>query len=284
MHDPHAPFLVLGGFGIDSEYVPQLAAKVSEVARLYGFNLEYPNELKFQHVATQKDSERKPQWMIRAGLETLVARRALVYSCLRAAASVPTVEVLCVGVNVGRLEETQNPIQQVVTPLLERIELNCKKHNTHGLVMMDEERKDDKLLRETLRDGSPFFKYESLPDTIAFMPSQESAGIQIADLIAGGFQRYVNASDPGYLRTFLKSVDGFPENVVGKGLKLLDRADRLLLPERRTVNWSEFDRAIHTYEMEVHQPSKKLSWRADGAPNLLFENDWDTDWDTAVKK
>jgi hypothetical protein len=34
-------------------------------------------------------------------------------------------------------------------------------------------------------------------DTTSFMPSEESIGVQIADLIAGSFNRYLNGGDPG---------------------------------------------------------------------------------------
>lgn len=271
-----APFFVLGGFGIDSERVPELAEVVRDTATKYQFQLGYPAELKFQHVGTQGDSERKPQWMLRAGLSDIIQRRALVYSCLRAATSVPSVEVICVGVNVGRLGEGDNVIEKALTPLLERVELNSKRHATHSIVMMDEERKDDQLLRDSLRNGSPFFPYKSLIDSIAFMPSQDSPGIQIADLIAGGFQRYLNANDSGYLRTFLKAVDGYPNDVSGRGLKLLHGRDHLEAPQRRSGPWSPTDRAIHEAEFAALMPHVRLTWVSDGTPNKIFTRDWDT--------
>ncbi|MBD4583766.1 DUF3800 domain-containing protein, partial [Xanthomonas citri pv. citri] len=84
--------------------------------------------------------------------------------------------------------------------------MNAKKHATHALVLMDEEQADDKALREVMRNGSEFLKYDRILDTIAFIPSEESIGIQVADLAAGAISRYFNSNDPGYVRTFLRST------------------------------------------------------------------------------
>ncbi len=43
-------------------------------------------------------------------------------------------------------------------------------------------------------------RFGNLVDTISFMPSEESVGVQVADLIAGSFSRYLNSQDPGYVR------------------------------------------------------------------------------------
>lgn len=270
------PFFVLAGFGIDSDYLPQLRCTVIQQAKLYGMELGYPVELKFHHVATHRDNKpTKPQWMLRAGLTEMHQRRALVYSCLRAALSIPTAEALCVGVNKDRLSSDESAISMAVTLVLERVQMNCRKHQTSGLVLMDEERKEDKALRESLRDGSPFFPYDLIADTIAFMPSEESTGVQIADLVAGGFSRHVNYGDPGYLRTFAKSADGYPGSVMGRGLKLLSNSDNLVWPAARTGPWSDQDREVHEWEFKSHRQNE-LGWREDGTPTFVFRSDSDS--------
>lgn len=270
------PFFVLAGFGIDSDDLPLLKRAVTQQARFYGMELGYPTELKFHHVATLRDNKpTKPQWMLRSGLTEMNQRRALVYSCLRAALSIPSAEALCVGVNKERLGGDQSAISEALTLLLERVQLNCQKHGTSGLVLMDEERKEDKALRESLRQGSPFFQYDRIADTIAFMPSEESIGIQIADLVAGGFSRHLNHGDSGYLRTFARSADGYPDSVIGRGLKVLSNLDVVEMPSARTAPWTAQDREVH--DLENHFTRKQqLVWESDGTPNLIFPFDTDS--------
>lgn len=271
-----APFFVLGGFGIDMDDVPELKERVQKAAERYGFKLEHPSELKFQHVGTLKDNGKHPHWMIRAGLTDRNQRRALVYSCLREAMSIQSVSALCVAVNTERLRDGESAIGSALIPLLERVEFNCQRMNTQGLVVMDEERRDDKALRQGLRDGSSYFKFARVLDTIAFMPSEESPGVQVADLVAGAFSRYLNSGDAGYLRTFLRAVDGYPEWVRGRGLKVLHRADRVRLPEHREAPWGETDRLVHDYEMDALGVSAENRWSGNGSPTHRFEFDSDT--------
>ena len=140
---------------------------------------------------------------------------------------------------------------------------------------MDEERKEDKALRESLRQGSPFFQYDRIADTIAFMPSEESIGIQIADLVAGGFSRHLNHGDSGYLRTFARSADGYPDSVIGRGLKVLSNLDVVEMPSARTAPWTAQDREVH--DLEYHFTRKQqLVWESDGTPNLIFPFDTDS--------
>lgn len=273
---PEAPYFVLGGFGIDSDSVPRLGEIVREVSNSYGMDLAYPSELKFQHVGVPYDKENKPQWMIRAGLDDPLKRRALIYSVLRKALSLESAEVICVGVHTAKLEGSKTAIDLALELLLERIQMNCQDHDTYGLVLMDEERKHDKQLRESLRDGSPFVRYNRLVDTIAFMPSEESPGIQVADLVAGGFSRHVNFKDPGYLRTFLRSTVGYPDQIIGRGLKLRNRSDCLTLPQGRLGGWSQADRRIHEYEFEAAN-AEQVQWNGNGRPTQVFARDSDSD-------
>lgn len=271
-----APFFVLAGFGIDSDDLPTLRQRVMGEAQLYGLTLGYPVELKFHHVATLRDNKpNKPQWMLRAGLHDTNQRRALVYSCLRAALSIPSAEALCVGVNKERLRTSESAISTALTLLLERVQMNCQDHATSGLVLMDEERKADKELREGLREGSPFFKFNNIVDSIAFMPSEESIGVQIADLVAGGFSRHINHQDSGYLRTFIRATVGYPNSVIGRGLKLHSGLDSLQLPTHRIGPWNPTDRAVHEWEFKFHKDNR-LQWGPDGRPNLVWDFDFDS--------
>lgn len=273
---PEAPFFCLGGFGIDAEDVPELQKIVRETAKCYGLTLQYPSELKFQHVGTMRDSNpKKPHWMIRAGLTERNQRRALVYSCLRRALEIPSAEVICVAVNTYRLTEEETAIGVALTPLMERVQFSCQDHSSVGLVLMDEERKEDKALREYFRQGSPHLNYDRIVDTLSFIPSEESAGIQIADLIAGGFARHMNYGDSGYLRTFLKSAANKKGKIDGRGMKVYHRADTFHLPaERGKENWSDTDREVHEYEFSALEGGS-LSWTPQGGPIRFWRMDWD---------
>lgn len=277
--DPTKPYFALGGFGIEAARVPELGSKIRAVAERYGMPLGHPVELKFNQVGRSKDNKpRKPHWMIRAGLTDPNERRAFVYSALREAAQVPSVEFLCVVVDQRQLREEAHPLKEALTPLLERIQMNAKKHATHALVLMDEEQADDKALREVMRNGSEFLKYDRILDTIAFIPSEESIGIQVADLAAGAISRYFNSNDPGYVRTFLRSTACSPSgDPNGYGIKVYPFG-RFAGPARRSVPWGSVDREIHQIEF-ARYPGATLGWRNDGAPTFVWRHDWDSGLD-----
>ena len=277
--DPTKPFFALGGFGIDATQVPELGRRIRSVAERYGMPLGHPVELKFNQVGRSKDNKpSKPHWMIRAGLTNPNERRALVYSALREAAQVPSVEFLSVIVDQRQLREEDHPLKEALTPLLERIQMNAQKHSTQALVLMDEEQADDKALREVMRNGSEFLKYDRILDTIAFIPSEESIGIQVADLAAGAISRYFNSDDPGYVRTFLRSAICSPAGYHnGYGVKVYPRG-RFTAPSQRTAPWGSVDREVHQIEF-ARYPGETLTWRDDGRPTFVWKHDWDSGYD-----
>ncbi|PVB44316.1 DUF3800 domain-containing protein [Mycobacteroides abscessus] len=199
--DPARPFFVLGGFGIDADHLPDLKKRIQGVAARHQFWFHHPSELKFSHVGRNSDNnKRRPHWMIRSGLASFAQRRALVNACLREFVAVPTVKIIAIAVDQTKTFGTKSPIVQAIEPLFERISFDCMDHNTHGLVICDEEQADDKKLRDATRSGTFYMRFGNLVDTISFMPSEESVGVQVADLIAGSFSRYLNSQDPGYVR------------------------------------------------------------------------------------
>jgi Protein of unknown function (DUF3800) len=225
--DPTKPYFTMGGFGIDGDYLPQLNAQVKAAAIAHGFLFNHPAELKFSHVGLSKDNKpKRPHWMIRFGLREYAERRAMVYACLRAFAVTPSVKVLVTAVNQTLTYGGRSPIMHAVGPLFERINWDCIDHSTSGLVVCDEEQADDKKLRQATRTGSFYMQFANLVDTISFMPSEESIGVQIADLIAGSFSRYLNYGDPGYVRILwpkLRSHPTVPNRVNGYGVKIYPR-------------------------------------------------------------
>jgi hypothetical protein len=267
--DPNSPYLVLGGFGIDADRVHEMQRNVRAAALSFGFQMTHPQELKFNQVGRNADNKpNKPHWMIRAGLVEREKRRALVYTCLRAALRTPTVKVLSVVVHQPDIYGARKPIEHAMHPLFERINMDCAEHGTSGLVVMDEEQADDKALRAATRTGSYYMRYERIVDTITFMPSDESPGVQVADLIAGAIGRYFNAEDPGYLRTFWPRVRSTAGRRNGVGIKVYPRgtcAD----PAPQPVPWPPADRAVHEHEMRASGRTD-LAWLPQGFPTWDF--------------
>ncbi|PNI10097.1 hypothetical protein CXX84_01045 [Arthrobacter sp. AFG7.2] len=266
--DPNAPYLVMGGFGIDADQVHVLQANVRRAANGFGFRMQHPHELKFNHVGRNSDNKsNKPHWMIREGITVREKRRALVYACLREALRTPTARVLAVAVHQPSIFGNRKPIEHGLHPLLERINMDCAAYNTSGLIVMDEEQADDKALRAATRGGSAFMQFGRLIDTISFMPSDESIGVQIADLIAGAIGRYLNHQDPGYLRVIWPRVRHVHGQRDRYGIKLYPKG-QCLTPPVQPVPWPNGDRLVHEYEMQ--STGRHINWHWDGSPDWIF--------------
>lgn len=275
--DPDRPYFVLGGLGIDAADVPELNKRVTRTAETYGMTLAYPTELKFNQVGRHQDRKpSKPHWMWRAGLHDRERRRALVYSVLRTAATIDTVRFIAVAVDTRKIPASHPVIQTALQPLLERVQMDAQSADMPALVMMDEEQADDRALREKLRAGSDYMKFDSIIDSIAFMPSEESPGIQVADLVAGAVSRHFNSGDPGYLRTIWKSFyRGRSASPHGNGMKVYPRGKAPDVPPR-VPPWSEVDRKVHTFEFEVFPDSHRLTWNPNGTPSHIWTHDSDS--------
>ncbi|SNS50663.1 DUF3800 domain-containing protein [Rhodococcoides kyotonense] len=267
-NDPTKPYFVMGGFGIDADDLPKMQQVVRNAAVSYGFPLSYPSELKFSQVGRSKDNKpNKPHWMIRAGLTEAARRRALVYSCLRALVSIPSVKVIVIAVDQSKTWGSSSPIMHAVKPLFERINHDCGDHSTQGLVFFDEEQADDKALRQATRLGSFYMPFDRIIESISFMPSDESVGVQMADLVAGAFGRYMNTSDPGYARLLWPHLRRSAGGLVhGYGIKLFPRGH---CPEMtaQPVPWPPADRKV--YEYECGAQGQSVMWMPSGEPVVV---------------
>lgn len=273
-NDPAAPFLVVGGFGIDAEQLPKLKAEVLRVTSQFSFPATHPSELKFNHVGRRKDDKaNKPHWMLRAGLAEMAQRRALVYAVLRAAANVESVTILAVAVDQGKIYGSKKAIQHAMDPLFERIQMDAVEHNTIALVMMDEEQADDKALRHATRIGSAHVRYNNIMDTISFMPSEESPGIQVADLIAGAIGRYLNVGDPGYIRVFWHAIRMRNGQRDRFGVKIYPEGT-CAQPPFQPVPWPPGDRRVHEIESAVIH-GNTIVWGPEGTPSHWFPKDYE---------
>lgn len=140
---------------------------------------------------------------------------------------------------------------------------------------MDEEQKSDKDLRRALRDGSEYMNYDSVIDSIGFMPSEESIGIQIADLTVGAAGRHVNHNDDGYIRTFARSLKRTGGPVNGRSFKIYPTGT-FAHPHARTAPWSATDREVHDIEFSRISETR-LTWTHDGTPSHIWKHDFDSE-------
>lgn len=260
-----SPYFVVGGFGVDVDELPYLQRQMTSVAKAYGMKLGYPSELKFSHVGREKDTAEDPNWMVRTGLDR-PTRRALVFSCLQQLLEHSSVTVLAGAVD-RRISYGKSEIEHGMTVLMERIQFECDERSTKCLIFMDEEQSRDKALRSLVRSGSYYKKFARVLDTVSFMPSTESQGIQMADLIAGSISRHLNTKDDGYARRLWPAVrkgrNGLGD---GYGVKVFPRGS---CPEPRPqpIPWPDTDRRVHDAECKAYRRAPQ--WRSDGTPVAL---------------
>jgi Protein of unknown function (DUF3800) len=211
-------------------------------------------ELKFSHIGRTKSTPKNRNWMIHhAGLHEVEKRRALVFACLRAFVTTPTVKVQVVVIDQDTSYVSDSPIIYAIQPLFERINMDCQTHQTNGLVVCDEEEAQDKALRQMTRGGSYFMNFDRLVDTISFMPSDESVGVQIADLIAGSFSRYLNDGDPGFARILWPALRrSYYGHVNGYGIKFLPSGSCPVPPSEKNP-LPEFDAKVAELEREARE-------------------------------
>jgi len=111
--------------------------------------------------------------------------------------------------------------------LLERYEYHLASISAttkkYGLIIEDTSGiSQDKRVREfaekIIRIGTKYAKIEHLIETIMFVPSDVSIGIQYADFCVGAVGRKYNSGDDKYFKIIERNFRGWPEHL-GKGLK-----------------------------------------------------------------
>lgn len=246
--DTDRPHFILAGFGIDADEYGSLQREVSRTARAFGVNLSYPTELKANHGGRVGKYPEKNH-LYRAGLTRLHERKALLLSVLNLLRSFESVKAIAVvSNNAGYLPKKQRVVENesdVMTDsmklVMERVEMDLQDHKTQGIVFLDEERGSEPRLRDVFRTGTDFVKRKRVFETVASLPSEESIGIQMADLIAGGIGGWANSADPAYARYIWPIFRQYKGNIHGAGLKTSGRGR---LEEPGPCNWSDYDKDI----------------------------------------
>ena len=218
-------YLCVAGFSIAASDLPLLTLYQQEMWSLHD-GLGLPgDELKFSHVGRGSDTEKKPNPLVRIGLTDFSQRRAFVMTALEKLTQIPSLEVIGALVDKKRAYGDP-PMHHALTVLFERAEMSLNDKSTHGLMFCDDENKNETPLRALLDQGSTtYVKFESIKETIAFVPSVSSPGVQFADLVAGSIFRAANTGDTEYLQKLMPQVRrDFSGNWQGAGIKMFPTA------------------------------------------------------------
>ncbi len=199
-------YLCVAGFSIAAADLPMLTQYQREMWLYHeGLGLS-GDELKFSHVGKGSDTEKKPNPLVRVGMSEFSQRRGFVMEALLKLTKIPSLEVIGALVDKKRAYGAP-PMHHALTVLFERAELSLLEKETHGLMFCDDENKNEVPLRALLDKGSTdFVQFQSIMETIAFVPSVSSPGVQFADLVAGSIFRAANNGDTEYMEKLLPRV------------------------------------------------------------------------------
>ena len=225
-------YFCLGGFSVLGEDVPVFEQIQSALWALHD-GLGLPgDELKFAHIGSDRDTKRKPNPLVRIGLD-FTQRQDFILHALDLIASVPSLEIVASLVD-KRVVYGDPPFVHAFKVLVERCEHSLRDKETHGLLFCDDENKQEKPMRELLSTGfSEYVSFIRIKETIAFIPSKESPGIQFADLVTGSIARAANFSDWRYLDRIISRVrKSNSGNWRGHGIKVYPRGNLVRKPEK----------------------------------------------------
>lgn len=219
-------YLCVAGFSVSAADLPLVSEYQREIWSLHDGLGARGDELKFAHVGIPKDTEKKPNPLVRVGLDDFAERRDFVMAALRKLVSIPSLEIIGAVVDKKRAFG-QPPMHHALIVLFERVEKSLMDKGTHGLMFCDEENKHEAPLRSLLDVGSTaYVKFQSIKETIAFLPSVSSPGVQFADLVAGSIHRAANKGDAAYLDILMPRVrrDGL-NRWLGAGIKMFPTSE-----------------------------------------------------------
>lgn len=199
-------YLCVAGFSVAAPDLPLLTHIQQEMWSLHEDLGKPGDELKFSHVGKGSDSEKKPNPLVRVGMTDFPQRRQFVMTALSKLMQIESLEVIGAVVDKKRAFGAP-PMHHALTVLFERAELSLQDKNTHGLMFCDDENKNEVPLRALLDAGSTnYVKFQSIKETIAFVPSVSSPGVQFADLVAGSIFRAANKGDTGYMEKLTSRI------------------------------------------------------------------------------
>lgn len=224
-------YFVFGGFGIDGSQVHRLKLLQQEVfASVPGMGAP-GDELKFSSVGQQKHSLRFPNPFAREGV-ALPDRINMIQTALIELGNIPSVEAISVVIDKKHAFGA-TPLEHAFRVLMERIQISASEKSKNTLILCDEDSAQNQLREIHSENASQYLKYENIVETISFVPSHLSPGVQFADLIAGSVGRMLNHGDQKYFEKVI------PYLRAGPGQKW--RKYGLALFPSKPEHWSDFN-------------------------------------------
>lgn len=192
--NPKEPYFCLGGFSIHADDLKQLGHRLGNLKRQWRLAAMPEDEIKFNQIGRDHDHPKRPNPLVRVGYD--------------------------------RAQRIQ--FGQAVLTHLVRFEFSLNSEVPRvGLIICDTEDTQDEMMRRALYSGTVWTSLPNIAETVMFVPSHHSPGVQFADFVAGAMGRWWNYRDDKYLRTLAPRlqrtrVDG---RIYGAGLKSFRRAD-----------------------------------------------------------
>ena len=187
-------YFVLGGFGIDGDQVHKLKKLQQELfASVIGLGAK-GDELKFSSIGKHKHTLALPNPFAREQIP-MSDRILLIQNALDKLGKIPSVEAIVAVVDKKHAFGAE-PIEHAFRVLMERIQGSSSERSRHTLIFSDEERTAKEHLRSLHEtNASQYVTFVNIIETISFVPSHLSPGVQFADLVAGSTSRMLNFGD-----------------------------------------------------------------------------------------
>lgn len=208
--NPAEPYFCLGGFSVHAAHVKQLARRLDAIKRTERLEAMPADELKFNQIGRDHDTARKPNPLVRMGMDR-EDRIAFGLRLLASLTKVPTVKVFAVGVDRRQLQPGESALQWAFLLLTERFEFSLNNEEPRvGMIICDTEDRQDEMMRQAIYSGTTWTKLPNIAETVMFVPSHHSPGIQFADFVVGSAARWWNFRDSKYLAVLRPVFDTRP--------------------------------------------------------------------------
>lgn len=209
-------YFALGGFSVDADEIHLLREVQSQLWELHGGLGAPGDEIKFSHVGSIRNRPAKPNPLVREGLSR-EERREFIMEALSSLVKIPSIEVI-VAVVDKKYSFGQPPFLHGLTVLSERVQKSLEEKGHRGMLICDEENTAHGAMRELFHTGgTEYVSFTNLLETISFVPSKWSPGIQMADIIVGSVARALNYDDYGYFDIIRPILRTSPTGKAWKG-------------------------------------------------------------------
>jgi len=193
------PYFCLGAFSVGDEHLKQVGHRLAAIKKQWRLEAMPLDEIKFNQIGRDHDTKKRPNPLVRVGWDR-PARIEFGHAMLRSLAAVPGVKVFMVGIDRRQLGPYEGAMDWAFRLLLERFEFSLNNERPRvGLVICDQEDVQDEAMRRAIYAGSEWTDLPNIAETVMFVPSHHSPGIQFADFVAGSAGRWWNYRDEKYV-------------------------------------------------------------------------------------